>query len=100
MYLASNTLLGETYISSSSGQIDILTRPATSLRHATIEIYGADNAIAGQSYNLTTTVTTPFSDVSLNGANVTFTATPAAGAAFTLATGPVGNFTATNSSPT
>jgi len=95
-FVTANPLLGETYIASSSGQVDILTRPAASKARGTIELYGTDNAIANQSYTLYTQTINPTGDTDLTNATVTFTATPAGGSPYTFATGPFYNFAGTN----
>src|SRR6185312_11524966 len=95
-FITANPLLGETYIASSSGQVDILTRPAAAQARGTIELYGTDNAVANQSYTLYTQSINPSGDTDLTNATVTFTATPAGGAAYTLATAPFYNFNGTN----
>ncbi len=95
-FVTANPLLGETYIASSSGQVDILTRPAAARARGTIELYGTDNAIATQSYTLYTQSINPTGDTDLTNATTTFTATPAGGAAYTLATAPFYNFAGTN----
>jgi PKD domain/Bacterial Ig-like domain (group 3) len=95
-FVTANPLLGETYIASSSGQVDILTRPSGAKARGTIEFYGTDNAIANQSYTLYTQSINPNGDTDLTNANITFTATPAGGAAYTLATAPFYNFNGTN----
>lgn len=91
-YIASNTLLGETYIASST-QVDILNRSATALPRATVELYGLDYAIVGQTYSLRLATRSPQYDAALDAAPLTVTATPQGGGTpLTLYTGTVHDF--------
>ena len=91
-YIAANPLVGETYIASSSGQVDVLTRPSASQERATLTLIGDDTAVVGSSYFLRGLVLYGTSDSSLVGGTVTITATPKTGAAYTFGTKTVGSF--------
>ena len=91
-YIAANPLVGETYIASSSGQVDVLTRPAASQERATLTLIGDDTAVVGSSYFLRGLALYGTGDASLIGSTVTITATPKGGTAYTFGTKTVGSF--------
>jgi len=90
--IAANPLMGETYIASTSGQVDIL-KSATAKPLATLSINGSDIATTTQSYSLQTTALSPVVDTALRAAPVTITATPtSSGTPFTVVAGTFSNF--------
>ena len=95
-FIAANALLGETYIASASGQVDVLTN-ASAKPLATFTLNGNDIATTSQSYNLQATALYAVDDTALRAASVTVTATPqgSSGSAFTVAAGSFTNFAAT-----
>ena len=86
-YIAANPLQGETYIASASGQVDVLTRPATLQGGLTITLTGSDLGYTSQEYDLKPLALWPLYDDSLGTAKLTITATPDGGAPVTIATG-------------
>ena len=88
-YIAANPLQGETYIASSSGQVDVLTRPATSQGGLTLTLTGSDLGYTSQEYQVKPLALWPVYDDSLSTAKLTITVTPKGGKPATLATGHV-----------
>src|ERR1035437_9691929 len=86
-YIAANALQGETYIASASGQVDVLTRPASLQGGLTITLTGPDLSYTSQEYDLTPLALWPLYDASLGTAKLTITVTPDGGAPVTVATG-------------
>ena len=88
-YIAANPLQGETYIASAGGQVDILTRPATTQGGLTITLTGSDLGYTSQPYELKALALWPVYDSSLGTAKLTITVTPSGGTPTVLATGSV-----------
>lgn len=86
-YIAANPLQGETYIASSSGQVDVLTRPTTLQGGLTLTLTGPDLGYTTQEYQVTPQALWPVYDDSLATAKLTITATPVGGNPVVLATG-------------
>jgi len=86
-YITANALQGETYIASASGQVDVMTRPATLQGGLTITLTGSDLGYTSQEYDLKPLALWPLYDDSLGTAKLTITATPDGGAPVTVATG-------------
>lgn len=90
--IAANPLMGETYIASTSGQVDIL-KSAAAKPAATFSINGPDIATMTQSYSLQATALSAVVDTALRAAPVTITATPPyPGTPFTVSAGTFSNF--------
>ena len=91
-YVAANALLGETYIASASGQVDVLTRPAASPMQMTLTLNGLDLGYTSQPYTLKVLATYPVYDDSLRTTPLTITATPVGGTPYTFASGHVSDY--------
>ncbi|MES2390706.1 MAG: Ig-like domain repeat protein [Acidobacteriota bacterium] len=75
-YIATNPLLGETYIASTSGKVDVLTLPSTLTPRATINLNGPTSAATpGQSTSLQIESTFPLYESALATTPITITAT-------------------------
>jgi hypothetical protein len=85
-YVVANPLLGETYIASASGQVDVLTRPATAKAGLALTLSGSDLGYTSQQYQVKPLALYPVYDSSLSSAALTITATPDGGAPVTVAT--------------
>jgi hypothetical protein len=90
-YIAANPLQGETYIASSSGQIDVLTRPTTLQGGLALTLNGSDLGYTSQEYQVTPLALWPVYDPSLATAALTITVTPDGGSPAILATAHVSN---------
>jgi hypothetical protein len=75
-YLASNPLAGETYFASTSGNVDVLTRNASTPAAGLIDILAPDvESAPGVATNIALVSTFPVSDAALSTTNITITAT-------------------------
>ena len=86
-FIATNPLVGETYIASASGKVDVVTLPATLKPRATINLNGPLSApTPGQSTSLQVESTFPLYESALSSTPITITATAAStGQSFTFA---------------